>query len=86
MSLLVHSPQSNWASLHATRAALDLHYIVKNVVEGMGSTCEPKAGAVELADACKKILPIAGEFYYFLFYFLLCEEVTFLIFPLCLIS
>jgi hypothetical protein len=53
--------QTTWASLKTNRAALDLHYMMKAVIEGMAPCAEPKMGSVELADACKKILPIAGE-------------------------
>jgi hypothetical protein len=35
--------------------------MMKAVVEGMAPCAEPKTGSVELADACKKILPIVGE-------------------------
>ena len=65
-------PQSNWASLQAARTALDLHYVVKHVIEGMAATCDVKSGNVELADICKKILPIAGKC------FLFCKNVIIL--------
>ena len=61
--LLFAVVQANWASLQAARTALDLHYVVKHVVEGMAATCDVKSGNVELADICKKILPIAGKFF-----------------------
>ncbi len=38
-----------------------MHYVVKHVIEGMSATCDAKSGNVELADICKKILPIAGK-------------------------
>jgi hypothetical protein len=34
---------------------------MRQVVEGMAACAEPKSGSVELAEACKRILPIAGN-------------------------
>lgn len=33
---------------------------MKTVIEGMAACTEVKSGSVELADVCKRILPIAG--------------------------
>jgi hypothetical protein len=54
--------QSTWASLKASRTALDLHFVMRQVVEGMAACAEPKSTSVELAEACKRILPVAGNF------------------------
>ena len=51
-------------AMKAHRAALDLHYKMKEVLEGMVACADPKAGSTELAETCKKILPIAGEYSY----------------------
>lgn len=53
--------QTTWAALRANRTALDLHYVMKNIIEGMAPCVDAKSGTVELAEAVKKLLPIASE-------------------------